>query len=139
MVPHVDILINNAAQTLSRPAAFYNYLHIEATEVLEGPKAEKIKEVCTTLDLDKVKQVGKSVKMSKTDPGSSEQGQKDTGSEEVLSEATELPEPDLAEPPAKLPRSGGEVSCVSEQRFFPLGRLDEEGQQVGSDPVLLSC
>ena len=139
LVPHIDILINNAAQTLSRPAAFYNYLHIEATEVLEGPNAERIKEVCTTLDMDKVRQVGKSLDLSKTHPASSEEGQKNTGSEEVLSEATELPEPDLAEPPAKLPRSGGEVSCVSEQRFFPLGRLDEEGQQVGSDPVVLSC
>ena len=26
-VPHIDILVNNAAQTLSRPPAFYNYLH----------------------------------------------------------------------------------------------------------------
>ena len=63
MVPHIDILINNAAQTLSRPAAFYNYLHIEATQVLEGPKAEKIMEVCTTLDLDKIRQVGKSLNL----------------------------------------------------------------------------
>jgi len=115
MVPHVDILINNAAQTLSRPAAFYKYLHVEATKVLEGPNAERIKEVCTTLDVSKVREAGKSLE------------QPDSTSFDLKEESE-----DMAEPPAKLPRSEGGQVCqtTSEQHFFPLGRLDEEGQQV---------
>ena len=126
MVPHIDILINNAAQTLSRPAAFYKYLHVEATEVLEGPDAERIKEVCTTLDVSKVCEAGKSLELQKPDLTSFGPCQSKAGFE-VFSEEQES---DLAEPPAKLPRGEGEVCRTSEQRFFPLGRLDEEGQQV---------
>ena len=122
MVPHVDILINNAAQTLSRPAAFYKYLHVEATAVLEGPDAERIKEVCTTLDVSKVSEAGKSLELQKPDSTSFGHCQSKAESEQQ--------ESDLAEPPAKLSRSEGEVCRTSEQRFFPLGRLDEEGQQV---------
>jgi len=129
MVPHVDILINNAAQTLSRPAAFYKYLHVEATAVLEGPDAERIKEVCTTLDVSKVVEAGKSLELQRPDSTSFARCQSKAGSE-VLSEVDEAEESDLAEPPVKLARSEGEVCRASEQRFFPLGRLDEEGQQV---------
>ena len=127
MVPHIDILINNAAQTLSRPTAFYKYLHVEAAAVLEGPDAERIKEVCSTLDVTKVVEAGKALELPKPDSTSFDQSK--AGST-VLSQATESLESDLTEPPAKLPRSEGEVCRASEQRFFPLGRLDEEGQQV---------
>jgi len=115
MVPHVDILINNAAQTLSRPAAFYKYLHVEASAVLEGPDAERIKEVCTSLDVSKVSEAGKSLELQTPIFDQKEESKAES---------------DLAEPPAKLARSEGEVCPTSEQRFFPLGRLDEEGQQV---------
>jgi len=117
MVPHVDILINNAAQTLSRPAAFYKYLHVEASAVLEGPDAERIKEVCTSLDVSKVSEAGKSLELQ-------------TPIQKEESKAAAAQESDLAEPRAKLARSEGQVCPTSEQRFFPLGRLDEEGQQV---------
>jgi len=119
MVPHVDILINNAAQTLSRPAAFYKYLHVEASAVLEGPDAERIKEVCTSLDVSKVSEAGKSLELETPIFDQKEE-----------SKAAAAQESDLAEPPAKLARSEGQVCPTSEQRFFPLGRLDEEGQQV---------
>ena len=119
MVPHVDILINNAAQTLSRPAAFYKYLHVEASAVLEGPDAERIKEVCTSLDVSKVSEAGKSLELETPIFDQKEE-----------SKAAAAQESDLAEPRAKLARSEGQVCPTSEQRFFPLGRLDEEGQQV---------
>jgi len=133
-VPHIDILVNNAAQTLSRPPAFYNYLHREAVEVLAGPGGEVLREVCTNLPSSYTP----AVVVEEEQGGVKEQGS-------------------VGEPPAKQARaeeggrvvdggggaggngesvdgsvalSKGAVALASEQRYFPLGRLDEEGQQV---------
>lgn len=116
-VPHIDILINNAAQTLSRPPAFYNYLHKEAQGILTGPEDSSLREVCSELP--------PSYMPSLAGEG---MGQEKEQEAEVKGEPNEE-----YQPPVKQARGEeGEASLAlhSTSRYFPVGRLDEEGQQV---------
>jgi hypothetical protein len=146
-VPHIDILINNAAQTLSRPPAFYNYLHREARAVLAGPEGHSLREVCTNLPRDyRPALVGEGeggagqevtvekVSEEKTGGGDGEvkEGEGDGKGEEGGGDGEE----EEYEPVAKAAREdAGSLATLATARYFPLGRLDEEGQQVQDPPL----
>jgi len=131
-IPHLDILINNAAQTLSRPKAFYNYLHMEAQGVLTGPKDTSLKEVCPNLPPD----YWPSLAM---EPPNGEKAANMSDEVEPDLETVGHNGKESYQPPVKQSRQEtgvihtnqpGQIALNSTSRFFPVGLLDEEGQQV---------
>ncbi len=117
--PHLDILINNAAQTIKRPLAFYRHLldreeSPALLEALPGYPAEPFSRFSTAPVLP---------------VNGAEHGEMHSGRETV--EIT--PTPMLPPPTAR-----GDGACVSgllpDHLFSPPGECDPDGQQVDRRP-----
>ena len=154
--PHLDILINNAAQTIRRPAQFYSHLcgqehtpvhrlPAEQQAILVGPALVTDESLCLM------------TKQTETSPSVTNEGltlSESDDSDEPLAKrqcheakARTLPEPNLSlcneeEVPAGSAECPTTVTSVqifdsnhSMSTYFPKGQLDEDGQQLDLRPT----
>lgn len=158
-IPHLDIVVNNAAQTIRRPAQFYSHLighearpHNQLPENQQGLLVSDQPLNYGPLQQDKTQLEASddlcqepAVKRLKLDPDTHDQQTKaPTLAQNATSLTTSLhtqqtPSPENHKPDTKLHNKPDTLhnssKLVKTDDYFPVGVLDKDGQQVDLRPT----